>query len=466
MANARLIFPRVGVDWGGKNLTSYTGESFVSEPMVYDVSVEMSMENNTPTGSMKWNPSGSGFAVYQKLLEKSINDIITVKFYYEGAKKITFEFVWAGHQEVYGNENTVTIKLRSQLDGLINTDIRNTTQVYDEDKGVSYQAVLDKYKKQYGIKDNLVKTSQKAAKDLNKAKLENAYRESETYGSAVANLVKQNGNFVFANNIKKANMAVFTPFSWKPEEGDVTEPGVSETDFDPSKRYGYLLGPSIINTLERTLEWTPPQQNTNTSALKQPLPTTNKPQPGVKDKQKNQKTGQEQLEKKGAVSGPKNAEPNRGVRNTENEDGPTKQILLQKEGQSKLSTQVFACPAIMGIKPCDIVYVPSLKSGVPYIEDWIVETISYQQTNGGIDISIGATRIFTQEGLMNPAAGKKFKEKASSLNKEGRAGIDAWQEYAWKLPWSKGSNPTPAPAPADDGIPGFKSARGGRFVDM
>lgn len=436
MANARLIIPRVSVSWGNQNLTAFTGGSFRSEPLVYDVSVDMSMDNNTPTASMKWNPSGAAFAIYEQLLSSSVNSLITIKFYYEGGKAISFEFVWAGHQEVYGNDNTVTVKMRSELDGLINTDVRNTTQVYEENKGTTYMAALSKYDQLYGVK-GLVRTNKKAAVDLQKAKLENAYRETETYGSAVANLVKQNGNFVFANSIGKANLSVFPPFSWRPEPGDVIEPSIAQTVFDPTQRYGYLLGPGIIDTVERTLEWTPPQQNTDNNALKQPLPTTNKPQPGVKDDQQNQQTGQQQQQMPGAVSGPKNAEPNRGIRNTQNQEGPTKQILLQKEGQSKLSANIFACPAILGIKPCDVVYLPSLKAGAPYIEDWIVESVSYQQTEGGVEVSIGGTRIFTQEGLMNAAAGEKFRAKAASLNIEGRPGLEAWRKYAWNLPYSQ-----------------------------
>jgi hypothetical protein len=432
---SQLIFPRVSVSWGNQNLTSFTGGTFVSEPLVYDVSVDLAMDNNNPTGSFKWNPSGAAYTIYQQLLKSSVNQIITVKFYYEGGKSISFEFVWAGHQDIYGNDNTITVKLRSQLDGLINSAVRSTTQNYDQ--GAPFLTAIKKYGQQYGIKDNIVFFEKKAATDLQKATLENAYRESETYGSAVANLAKQNGNITFANNINKANLVIFTPFTWKPNASDVVEPMISGPVTTAVQRYGYLLGPGIINSIERSLEWSPPQQESGANVSKQPLPVPSSPPAGVKEKQTSVEQSNKQAQAPGAVVGPSSAKPNPGVRNQKNADGPIKQILLQKESQSKLSASVFACPSLMGIKPLDIVYVPSLRTGAPYIEDWIVETVAYQQTAGGVEISIGGTRIFTQEGLMNAPAGAKFQQKAASLNKNGRAGLDEWQKYAWALPFNQ-----------------------------
>ena len=83
----------------------------------------------------------------------------------------------------------------------------------------------------------------------------------------------------------------------------------------------------------------------------------------------------------------------------------------------------------MGVKPCDILYVPSLESSVSSIEDWIVQSVDYQQTDGGVEVSLSAGRKFGAVGLMNEKAGEKFKQKAKLLN---QGGLDSWAEYAWK----------------------------------
>lgn len=443
---ANLIFPRVAVFWANQNLTTFTGGQFYNESLVYDVSVDLTRSGSNPTGSFKWNPVGAAFDIYQQLLQQAINQIITIRFYYEGAKQIDFDFIWAGEKVVYGNEQTVTIILKSELDGLINTDIRTTTQTNDE-KPASYMSGVQRLQKQFGLQKfpKLVRATTVANQDLNKATFETLYREAETFGSGLTNLVEANGNFVYANNHDGANLVVFTPFSrtdkYKTPFEDVVEPTNTQKKFDPAIRYGYLLGPGIVDSFERTLEWQPPQRGKGSDARKQQLVTAANPAPGPQNNSNN--TGQntasgntQQQNQQGAPGGTRSARPNNGIRNAKNPEGPDKQLLLQKESQCKLNANIFVCPALMGIKPNDILYIPSLKQGATYIEDWIVENVSYQQTSGGVEVSIGATRIFAREGLMNPEAGSKFQKKAASLNQEGRAGLTAWQKYAWDLPYS------------------------------
>lgn len=428
---SQLIFPRVAVFWGDTNLSLYSGDGFNSEPLVYDVSVDLGLNNNNPNGSFKWNPSGKAYEVYEKLVTTDrVNEFIEIRFFYDGGKQINFQFVWAGQRVVYGNDMTVTVLLKSQLDGLINGDIRSTTQNYDET--ASYNDALQRYLKQYGLDKypNLVCLNEKAKQDLTKAKLESAYRESETFVSAITNLVQQNGNIIFPNNLNNdISVAVFTPFSWDAREEAVLETMLDQSVFAPCTRYGYLLGPGIINSIERTSEWTPPQMTKDGNRFKQQLPQKNRDSAGqnVNTREANTQINNQQ----GAVQGTSSAKPNPGIRNAANEDGPKKQRLLQEESQSKLSANVFMCPHLVGIKPGDIVYVPSLQTGAPYIEDWIVDAISYQQSNGGVEISISGTRPFTTNGLINPPAGEKFRARAAELNLEGRSGLTKWQEFAW-----------------------------------
>jgi hypothetical protein len=445
---ANLIFPRVAVFWANQNLTTFTGGQFNDEPLVYDVSVDISRSGGNPTGSFKWNPTGAAFTIYEQLLTQAINQIITIRFYYEGAKQINFDFIWAGERVVYGNDQTVTIILKSELDGLINTDIRSTTQTSAE-KPTAYKSGVQRLQKQYGLDGfpKLVRTTKIAEQDLNKATFESLYRESETFGSGLSNLVEANGNFVYANNHDGANLVVFTPFSR--EKGkydaafeDVLEPTNAQKKFDPAVRYGYLLGPGIVDSFERTLEWQPPQRAKGADARKQQLVTNPNPAPGAQNNPNNTgvntATGnRQQAAQQAAPGGTRSARPNNGIRNAKNVDGPAKQLLLQKEQQCKLNANIFVCPALMGIKPNDIVYIPSLKEGATYVEDWIVENVNYQQTSGGIEVSIGATRLFAREGLMNPTAGAKFQKRAATLNQPGRAGLEAWRGYAWDLPYGK-----------------------------
>lgn len=434
---ANLIIPRVIVYWGGINLSLYNGNGFVNEPLVYEVTVDLALTNSNPTASFKWNSSGAAYKVYEKFLDENINDLISIIFYYEGGRSVNFEFVWSGHDINYGNNMDVSVKLRTQLDGLINGDIRNVTQA--PDKPAAYLNAVDTLKKQYGLDKfkDLVRYSDITKTDMTKAQVQSYYRESETFGASVSNLVQQNGNLVFANNIKNANLAVISPFIWEAQNKQpVYTPGPTDKDPDPTKRYGYLLGPGIINEISRSAQWAPPQSNNLNRALKQPNPTgasKNKSQTS----NKNQKLYEDVSKTNGATRSASSAKLNPGVRNAKNPDGPTKQMMLQQESQSKLQANVFMHPFIVGVKPADILYVPSLMEGAKYIEDWIVNAVTYHQTDGGVQVSLSASRVFAKGGLMSPgeAAGGKFQKLAASLNLPGKAGLEAWRRYAWNLPY-------------------------------
>jgi hypothetical protein len=434
---ANLIVPRVILYWGGVNLTLYTGDGFVNEPLVYEVNVDLALTNSNPTASFKWNASGAGYKVYEKFLNDNINDIISIIFYYEGGRSISFEFIWSGHDINYGNNMDVSVKLRTQLDGLINGDIRNVTQA--PDKPAAYLNAVDTLKKQYGLDQfkDLVRYSEITKTDMTKAQVQSYYRESETFGSSVSNLVQQNGNLVFANNIKNANLAVISPFTWEAQNNQpVYTPGPTDKDPDPTKRYGYLLGPGIINEISRSAQWTPPQANNLNRALKQPNPTGT-PRNRFQNLNKNQTLYDDVSKKKGATRSASSAKLNPGVRNARNPDGPTKQMMLQQESQCKLQANVFMHPFMVGVKPADILYVPSLMEGAKYIEDWIVNAVTYHKTDGGVQVSLSASRVFAKGGLMSPSeeAGGKFQKLAASLNLPGKAGLDAWRRYAWNLPY-------------------------------
>jgi hypothetical protein len=214
----------------------------------------------------------------------------------------------------------------------------------------------------------------------------------------------------------------------------------------------------LINSIQRSVEWKPPQQTKTNTPSTQTKVTSKKDK---KDKNANksgatpapQTEAEKQAEKKTkATLGTSNARPNPGVNNADNKDGPLKQKLLQSENTAKLQFQTLMVPVLTGIKPNDIVYIPSFTG--TYIEDWIVQSVDYSQTDGGVEISVSATRTYGVGDMMVPSAGEKFKTKAKKLKT-----LEDWENYAWELPGSK-----KASAPDLSGNP--QSSRGyGDVVD-
>ena len=446
-----LIQPRVRVSWAGINLSAYDGtENFPKNtPAVYDVDVQLQSQTQAPTATMKWDPTGPGFSLYESFIssEEYMKSRIFIDFFYPRGKRIRMAFVWSGQSINYGNDMSVTVKMKTELDGLINGNIRSTAQAHDEKKGESYLNAMKKLQAQYGIQTDIVRYEPKAKNSMEKATLQNAYGNDQTYGASVANVVQQNGNTAFANNIGEPNIVIFAPFSWKPEQNSILN-GVTEikpgTDPKPDQRYGYIVGPSIIDSLVRETEWKPPQQTKQNTPSTQTKARDSKT--GRYTNQNPPTSGQVQLTNSikptSSPQGTANARANPGISNVNNPDGPTKQNALEDERTASMSFQTMLCPALVGIKPYDVVYIPSFgkidpKTGdyVYYIEDWIVESVNYDQNDGNVSVSVQGTREYGLGTPMDAKNAEVFKQYAINQGLIGpNATLDNWDRYAWVTP--------------------------------
>lgn len=453
--SGNLILPRARVTWGDVNLSAYNGKGSFPQgaPLVYDVSVQLQSQSQAPTGSMSWDPTGPGFTEYEKFISDKnyMKSQIFVDFFYAGRKRIRFAFVWAGQSIEYGNDMKVEVKLKSELAGLIDATIRVTGQAHDENTGVTYIQALEKLRQQHQIpQKDIVLFNEKALEDLTKAKVISSYGSDQTYGAGVANLVQQNGNVAFASNIERPRIIIFPPYSWD-QKGTVLEGAITDiprdTSPDPTKRYGYILGPSIIKTMTRNSEWKPPQQttqNTPNTPVKPTPPSQQNPSTTQNPPTTPQNNTAASARPSSSPVGSAGNRTSPGVQSKDNEDGPKKQMILTKEGGAELSFQTMLVPALVGIKPHDIVFIPSFKGD--FIEDWIVDNVSYAQTNGDISVSVTAKRIF---GLGTPMVKKNtdfFKSLATAIGLIGpNATLEAWEAYAWNLePPSSAPANTPA----------------------
>jgi hypothetical protein len=458
------------------NLTSYTGgggapEVFTTDgergaPIIYDVSVTINAEGEGPTGEFKWDPTGPGFAAYEFFVtsEDYMKKTITVEFFYPDGKKIVFVFVWAGQIINYGNNMEVTVKLVSELAGLINADIRSTAQAHDEEKGAKFSDSIKKTQKQYGLEDSssLIKFSKPAEEYANKATLISAYGTDSTFAANVANTAKQMGASTFASNIGEASVIIFAPYSYKGSKDDVIDASSLQAGQspDPTKRYGYILGPSIIDTLTRNAIWKPPQQDNTKTPASQLVPQN--PKQSKTGLQNPASNPQDKAAKKAAkaTSSPAGVTVNKASSNIQalnNPEGPDRQQALNNEKAADLQMSTFLCPVLVGIKPYDIVFVPSLSG--KYIEDWIVDNVTYAQNNGKITVSVSATRVIGTGTPMQKAPAEDFKAIAERKKLIGpNASLESWDSYAW----GPSTPANAAPAPPDL----TKSARGGVVVDM
>lgn len=459
MAGGFLRAPRVRVLWGKMNLSAYDGakygapEVFSNDsekggPIVFDVQVDLNAEGNGPTASMKWDPTAPAFAVYEWLITNPeyMKTQITIEYFYPRGKRIVFAFVWSGQSINYGNDMSITVKMVSELAGLINANPRSTAQAYDEKKGTAALDVYNRTQQQFGLDGfpKLVQFSPASLEYAKKAKIANAYGSDVTFGGTIANLAKQTGDSVTGVNIgTEASVVVFSPYSYK-GKGSKGEEVINAFSVkagelpNPARRYGFILGPAIIDSIQRSSEWKPPQQNNSNTPTTQ-TKVTNTAAAG--NTNQSPPTAPQLAQEKAAAkrtSSPIGTSGNRasvGISSANNPEAPDRQNALNDEKGSKLSMQTFMCPLLVGIKPNDILFVPSFNG--KFIEDWVVQSVSYNQSNGAVELSLEATRVLGLGTPMNETEAKKYKAFAEQQGLIGaNASLEAWDAYAWSLPGS------------------------------
>ena len=442
MSGGFLKAPRVRVMWGDVNLSAYTGgggappvftdEGEKGAPLVYDVRISMPSEGSAPTAEFKWDPTGPGYAAYEYFIStpEYVQGRLSIEFFYPRGKKFITYWRWSGQSINYGNDMSVTVKLQSELSGLVNANLRNTAQAYDEEKGAEMTQVYSKLTEQYGMPSEILKFSKVAEEQMQKVKLLNVYGNDQTFGASVSNLAKQAGHQVTANNVKESNLVINAPYLGSEEE---IEDGTAVQEPEPNVRYGYLLGPSLINSVSRNYNWKPPQQdNAKTPSSQSKAENPQEPPVSGQPESYQDKAKREAATATSAPLGTALARPNPGVQNKENPDGPKRQVQLNEEKGSELSFDTLMCPALVGLKANDILFIPSLAGD--YIEDWIVQTVDYTSQRGAVNISVRATRTFGAKSAMNEKASEKFKKLAQSKKLIGPdATLEAWDEYAWSL---------------------------------
>jgi hypothetical protein len=430
-----LINPQVQVKWGDRNLSAYSlPNSDGPQPIVFNAKVDISGDS-WPTGSFQWNPSGPAFKVYEECVTKGKSDIITVRFYYINGPYVLFKFQYNGSNINYGKDMSVEVSLACEQSGKSNGVRASAMDDYTDGrfnaKGKDLFVATKDIQKAFGNPVPVL-WSQAAKLDAKKIFLASWQFKDQTFGAEVLNIATQAGQKVTLNNMFSSGQAtLFPPLSKEGKDGvDSVKlpPGPGET-VKANQRYGYLIGPAIINSYSRSMQY--PSQTKGQDGITQPTGTPNKPQainaPGsaILPNQQQQSEAQK-LAQKQAVANPSSPTVVKQNKFTKNDVGPENQQLMQQEEGVEFQASIFMCPLMVGIKPQDVIYIPSLLPSDELIEDYKVKSVSYSQEGAIVAVSVQASRTPGLDRPMNETAAKKFIEKANTLKT-----VEDWTTYAW-----------------------------------
>jgi hypothetical protein len=288
----------------------------------------------------------------------------------------------------------------------------------------------------FGISPTTQDATKNAKAALQATELYHQYAKEVTFGEAVTNAAKQAGTYITAYNIGPSypSMVHYVPYST--ENSEILDAYTLPIQTDPSRleRYGFILGPSIINNVTRSYTRTPPQQTTTHSPATQvqTVPTNKASTPKEATPKPVQSTQELNNTKTSAPIGPSGGSANPNVRLKKSPLSGDLQQALQKEQVARMNFTTLMVPVLVGIKPNDIVFIPNFEG--TFIEDWIVQEVSYSQTDGGVELSVSGSRLYGTTKSMNQKATDQFAAlcKQYKLTGEG-ATLAHWDTYAWAI---------------------------------
>ena len=127
--------------------------------------------------------------------------------------------------------------------------------------------------------------------------------------------------------------------------------------------------------------------------------------------------------------GPANKPKSRSEKKKDSKDSKDARAAESKAQESTVDLSVPMLPYIVGIKPRDIIAIPSMKGPGDWIEDWEVTGVQYSQSsNGSVDLSISGRRVYTPGGvaMMDAPTLAEVKATVATLRTP-----EKWAKFYW-----------------------------------
>ena len=220
----------------------------------------------------------------------------------------------------------------------------------------------------------------------------------------------------------------YTPNLEGETEKDKPTPQDGKQVAAPGQRMVYVLGPGNMENFTRKQKFNLGQTNTSRGASSDSPASNETDQTGVVQPgsapQEDAATAQPSTNTLGQ-SNPSTAET--GLVKGSSLDAKAR-AAFSKILSSTCRTSIFMTPYFVGIKPRDILVVPSLAGPGNYLEDWEVTTVGYSQNDtGGVYIDISGKRTYTGEDtMMDSGTEAEVKSIVSKLTTPA-----LWNQFYW-----------------------------------
>lgn len=423
----RLLQPYVSVVWGSTNITPWEHDG-IKEIMAQEISINLDADGKAPGCEFKIVPSSAGMQLFAMLKER-VDEEISVKIGYPNGNEVAWKFVYAGLSYTTGMSPKIAISTTSSIKG----EWTDNKVTFTSEEPIKLYELPELLQKKSGGKAEKLKfewagKTKEAAQQIEIQ----PNRINQTPHNILVDTLREYGMVAQVGDTAFDNTVVI---SYAPNlEGQLAEENVEvvkgKTSSEPGKRNVYIIGPGLMIDITRKQSFNLGQTETKGGSSNKDTKTSETESAKVAGGSVSAQSAAAAATSGGErVVGPANKPKSRSEKKKDSKESKDARAAESKAQGSTVNFSVPMLPYIVGIKPRDIIAIPSLKGPGDFIEDWEVTGVNYTQSSqGSVDLSISGRRVYAPGGvaMMDPPTLAEVKATVATLRTP-----EKWNAFYW-----------------------------------
>lgn len=425
MFKGQLVQPRLLVQWGDVELSVDINRPDYTA--LQGCSLNFQSSDNYPSCNLTFTGDVVGYELYRKCIDEFRDEPIIVSIGYPRGSWFSSQYYYAGATLGSGNTNEISVTAAARKKDFLSAF---TTSLSIES---TLEELPQKVQEAVSSSDNAdlvaFEFTTLAKQVASQRNVNGVVGTNLTPGAIISNQLKGVGLKMDLSTLASVNYP--TVVAHAPEVANAQQ-GVDQPKERPAatvlsldkQSYGFIVGPGLIREATRGVNFSPGSGGANSKNTPASIAAPIKPEP--------RDTGNPEEK---AVDSPE-APPGPASRSTADtvteESNPDLGISLKdiREYQDKftISTSFFMVPEVVGVKPRDFIFIPSLLGD--YLEEWVIDTVQYNFNSGGCVVDIGGFRLDLAPGrrMVDAETYNKFLDITKGLKT-----IEDWEKYYWRF---------------------------------
>jgi len=425
MAAGMLLQPFVRLEIGDFNLSYYEANGEY-QYLVHSISVDItSGEAAAPQCKFDIAGTADGFEWYANVgRELLLTEPFTITFGYPNGNEFPTTYAYAGLNLTTGINPSIQVDGTSAIKGTW-TDTKVSFTMEEE---MPLSELPEFLKEKAGKGAEILKFVWKGTTEEDAAKIMvKLNRVNQTPHTILTDQLTEHGMRMTTQDTAIDGTVVIDYVPPKEGESEADPPKLADGTAVPAERALHIVGPGLCTDLKRQQQLNLGQASTGGGETPKSTKTSETEQTDVAQKGVFSQQSAAQSKNPAGATAPSDKPQSRSETQQPSPNSPEARAKLTQMMTTKLTTSFPMVPRNVGIKPRDILCIPSLEQG-GYIEDYEITSVSYQmESTGGVTINIQAERPFTgDENMLDAASIQMVRSIADGLDTPAK-----WNQFYW-----------------------------------